>query len=194
MPVLENVLNRQREKQTSHKLIERLLAEHDFALRRFIRVRMNSSVDCDDVMQEVYMRLSQIEDLPAKLAGRLDTARNYLIQIASNLLIDRARRAQVRCADQHQGEYALNDLIAIDEPDRQLHNKRLLHQVECALQQIRQEQRQAFLMHRIDGLSYREISDNLGVSVSTVEKHISAALLVIRNSVDTAALGSNQHG
>ncbi|MCC5450355.1 hypothetical protein LMJ53_01215 [Rheinheimera sp. UJ51] len=37
--------------------------------------------------------------------------------------------------------------IAIDEPDRQLHNRRLLHQVECALQQFRQEQRQAFLMY-----------------------------------------------
>lgn len=181
-------------KQASHKLIEKLLADHDFALRRFIRVRLNSSTDCEDVMQEVYMRLSQIEDLPGKLAGRLDTARNYLFQIASNLLIDRARRAQARRADQHQGEHGLYHLTNVDEPDRQLHNKRLLQQVDNVLKTIKPEQCQAFLLHRIDGFSYREISDNLGISVSTVEKHISAALLAIRNTVDSSALGINEHG
>ncbi len=187
--MLEALLQRQRDKPASHKLIERLLAEHDIALRRFIRVRMNSQVDCDDVMQDIYMRLSQIDDLPAKLADRLDTARNYLLQIASNLLIDRARRAHVRCAEQHQSTEALSHLSAVDEPDRTLHNKRTLQQVELALLTIRPEQRNAFLLHRIDGLSYREISDQLGISVSTVEKYISAALLAIRNSLDSTPAG-----
>lgn len=155
---------------------------------------MNSTVDCDDVMQDIYMRLSQIDDLPAKLADRLDTARNYLLQIASNLLIDRARRAQVRCADQHYSEQQLDHLAAVDEPDRSLHNKRMLHQVEQALTTIRPEQRQAFLLHRIDGLSYREIGDQLGISVSTVEKYISAALLAIRNGLDSRTAGSIDHG
>lgn len=190
MTVLEALLHRQRDKQASHKLIERLLAEHDITLRRFIRVRMSSPVDCDDVMQDIYMRLSQIDDLPSKLADRLDTARNYLLQIASNLLIDRARRAQVRCAEQHQSTDVLDHIATVDEPDRTLHNKRTLQQVERALLTIRPEQRNAFLLHRIDGLSYREISDQLGISVSTVEKYISAALLAIRNGLDSASAGS----
>lgn len=189
--MLEALLHRQRDKQASHKLIERLLAEHDIALRRFIRVRMNSPVDCDDVMQDIYMRLSQVDDLPAKLADRLDTARNYLLQIASNLLIDRARRAKARHSEQHQSAELLNHLAAIDEPDRCFANKRTLQQVELALLSIRPEQRNAFLLHRIDGLSYREISDQLGISVSTVEKYISAALLAIRNGLDSAPAGSN---
>lgn len=191
--MLKQILHPTNEKQASHKLIERLLAEHDHALRRFIKVRLNYAVDCEDVMQEVYMRLSQIDDLPAKLGGRLDTARSYLFQIATNYLIDRARRAKVRCADLHCSEQDLLNLTNLDEPDRQLHNKRLLQQVDGALKSIRQEQAQAFLLHRIDGLSYREIGDAMGISVSTIEKYISAALLSIRNSIELTHIGSQDH-
>jgi len=170
-------------KRASHRLIERLLSEHDIALRRFIRVRLNRSQDCEDVMQEVYVRLSQIENLPERLAGRLDQARNYILQIASNLLIDRARRARVRCADAHVSDDEYETVDPIHEPERQLLNKRRLQQVHDALGKLRSAQRTAFLLHRVDGYSYREISDRLGISVSTVEKHISAALVAIRADV-----------
>lgn len=173
--------------QASHKLIERLLAEHDIAIRRFVRIRLGvyqsgNAQDCDDVMQEVYVRLSQIEDLPARLAGRLDTARNYLIQVANNLLIDRARRTQVRCSAAHSSEYELHSTL--HEPERNLRNKRKLQQIDRALADVKAEKRSAFLLHRVEGLSYREISDRLSVSVSTVEKYISAVLLVIRRAVE----------
>ncbi|WP_417656262.1 RNA polymerase sigma factor [Pseudidiomarina aestuarii] len=169
--------------QASHKLIERLLAEHDIALRRFIRVRLGAQQDCDDVLQEVYVRLSQIDDLPEKLADRLDTARNYLMQIASNLLIDRARRAQVRHAEKHISTDDVETYSTLNAPDRDLHNKRQLQQVEAALAKIKSVHRQAFLLHRVEGLSYREIGDQLGISVSTVEKYISSALLAVRQAL-----------
>lgn len=182
------------EHPASHKLIERLLAEHDIAIRRFVRIRLggsysDSSQDCDDVMQELYMRLSQIEDLPERLAGRLDTARNYLIQIANNLLIDRIRRTQVRCASAHSSEYEL--YTTLDEPERDLHNKRKLYLIDKALSKIKAEKRNAFLLHRVEGLSYRQISDQLSVSVSTVEKYISAVLLVIRRALEKQPKGRN---
>lgn len=175
----------QTRRAASHKFIEKLLAEHTFALRRFIRIRLNSEHDCEDVLQEVYVRLSQIDDLPAKLAGRLDTTRNYLLQIASNLLIDRARRAQVRKQSQHVSS-ADDDLplhCEIYAPERHLANKRKLQRIDYALQKLRPEQRKAFLLHRVEGLSYREISDQLGLSVSTVEKHIAATLLAARKAI-----------
>lgn len=180
---MQNALSEKQTRQASHKLIEWLLSEHDIALRRFIRVRLNVSQDCDDVLQEVYVRLSQIENLPEKLAGRIDTARNYLLQIASNLLIDRARRAQARCAAAHVTVVDSDTVSTLTNPDRQLAGKRKLQQVQKALQKLRSIQRQAFLMHRMHGMSYRDISDSLGISVSTVEKHIAAALTALRDEL-----------
>jgi RNA polymerase sigma-70 factor (ECF subfamily) len=167
-------------RSASHRLIERLLAEHAVALRLFIRVRLGPAYehDLEDVLQDVYVRLSQIEDLTQRLAGRLDTARNYLLQIASNLLIDRARRAQTRQRSQHVSDHELEHPPSSDTlaPERTLANKRKLQRIEKELNKIKPAQRQAFMLSRVDGMSYREISDTLGLSVSTVEKHIAAAL------------------
>lgn len=168
------------QRAASHKLIERLLAEHAFSLRLFIKVRLGPAQehDLEDVMQDVYVRLSQIQDLPQKLAGRLDTARNYLLQIASNLLIDRARRAQTRMRSQHVSDCDLEQPPSSDTlaPERALGNKRKLQRIENELAKIKPAQRQAFMLSRVEGMSYREISETLGLSVSTVEKHIAAAL------------------
>tara|TARA_Y100001973_G_scaffold95907_1_gene149969 strand:- start:736 stop:1320 length:585 start_codon:yes stop_codon:yes gene_type:complete len=185
----EKLMVRKARRAASHGLIERLLAEHTFALRRFIRVRLHTEQqhECDDVLQDVYMRLSQIEDLPAKLAGRLDTTRNYLLQIASNLIIDRARRAQARKQASHISSNDDDDEVPlyceVNSPERSLANKRKLQRIDHALQKLKPAQRQAFMLHRVEGLSYREISDRLGLSVSTIEKHIAAALTSARHAI-----------
>jgi len=51
------------------------------------------------------------------------------------------------------------------------------------LENINPHHKSAFVLCRVEGKAYREISDILGVSVSTVEKYISAALMAIRNKV-----------
>lgn len=166
------------------QLVEQLYAEYGSAMRRFIRVRSRlSEGDCEDVMQEVYERLLKLEDLQQKLAGRMDTVRNYLFQIASHILIDRARRAKVRCKDDHVSDQDTAIFSSIFSPERALQNRKRLRQIEMALSEIKTSHRQAFMLNRIDGMSYREISDALGVSVSTVEKYISAALVAIRIKV-----------
>lgn len=171
--------------QASHKLIERLLAEHDMAIRRFIRIKTGCNQDCDDVMQDLYVRLSQIDDLPARMADRLDTARSYLVQIANHLLIDRARREASRCRDLHSSIETIESepASAMHEPERSLMNKRKLQLIDKALTRLKPEHRKAFLLHRVEGLSYRQISDQLAVSVSTIEKYISAALVAIRSEL-----------
>tara|TARA_R110000772_G_scaffold41760_25_gene97242 strand:- start:11925 stop:12494 length:570 start_codon:yes stop_codon:yes gene_type:complete len=166
------------------QLVEQLYAEYGSALRRFIRVRSRlNEGDCDDVMQEVYERLLKLEGLQQKLAGRMDTVRNYLFQIASHILIDRDRRAKVRCKDNHISDHDTAIFSSIFSPERALQNRKQLRQIEMALAEIKTSHKQAFMLNRIEGMSYREISDSLGVSVSTVEKYISAALVVIRSKV-----------
>jgi RNA polymerase sigma-70 factor (ECF subfamily) len=62
-------------------------------------------------------------------------------------------------------------------------NKRKLQLVDKALGRLKPEHRKAFLLHRVEGLSYRQISDQLAVSESTIEKYISAALVAIRSEL-----------
>jgi RNA polymerase sigma-70 factor (ECF subfamily) len=161
-----------------------LLEEHGSALRRFIRVRSNlNEHDCEDIMQMVSERLLKLDDLQQILEGRLDTVRNYLFQIAVNLLIDKKRRDDVRHRDHHVSEQDVTILSSLDSPERKLEGKYRLRQTQDILNSIKLSYKQAFLLSRVDGKSYREISDILGVSVSTVEKYISKALLAVRKGV-----------
>ena len=74
-------------------------------------------------MQEVYERLLKLDDLPQKLSGRMDTVRNYLFQIATHILIDRDRRAKVRCKDAHVSEQDTAIFSSIFSPVRSKQKK-----------------------------------------------------------------------
>ena len=165
----------------SNKLIERLVNEYDITLRRFVRVRTGQFEEDDDVMQEIYVKLSQISDLHKRLSGRMSTVKNYLLQIA-NRHIDRARRSASRRASDHISQIEELHFTDLTSPERAYTNKAILERIELALGHLKQEHRQAFLLSRINGMSYREISDQLDVSVSTVEKYISSALREIRKA------------
>lgn len=94
------------------------------------------------------------------------------------LILDDVRKE----ADHISGE-AMNIVTTLTSPERQLEGKRRLQQIQQALSKIKPEYQQAFLLSRMDNMSYREISDTMGISVSTVEKYISAALLAVREKV-----------
>jgi len=177
------VINSKPQETGRDQLLKQLISEHDSALRRFVRVRVGSSADCDDLVQEVYARLAQIEGLEVRLEQRLDTARNYLFQIAANLITDKFRKAKVRKESDHISDEAIAMHSTLSSPDRQLEGKRKLQLIQKALGTVKPEYQQAFLLSRMDNMSYREISDTMGVSVSTVEKYISAALVTLRDRI-----------
>lgn len=176
------------QKANNDRLLELIIAEHGAALHRFVKVRVGQTDDADDVVQDVYSRLAQMNDLEERVAGRMDTVRNYLFQIAVNIITDRYRKASVRRESDHvDADDPLNVYNALastlSSPERQLQGKRTLQLIQQVLNEVKPEQQQAFLLSRMDNMSYREISDTMGVSVSTVEKYISAALVAIRERV-----------
>lgn len=183
------VVKNKTQKPANESLLEQIIAEHDAALRRFVRVRLGAQRrdEADDVVQDVYARLAQMDNLHERVAERLDTVRNYLFQIAVNIITDRFRKASSRREADHvpadDEQVAATLGCTLSSPERQLEGKRTLQLIQAALNELKPELRQAFLLSRMDNKSYREISDMMGVSVSTVEKYISAALVAVRKQV-----------
>jgi len=166
-------------------MLDALFRDHNTALRRFLRMQMISHTDLEDVIQDVWLRLAQIDDLCGKFADRPDTVRSYLFTMARNLVCDRSRRAKVRHVESH---------IPFDEevvhirqptPEDKLKTRQRLDAITRRLRKMKAKHRRAFVLSRFKNLSYREIADDLGVSVSTVEKYISAALSALREECST---------
>ncbi len=102
---------------------------------------------------------------------------HLLYRLARNLVIDRLRSRAL--ATQVFRSNAASDHHPSPEadPERALLANDRLRRAMKVIDAMPERRRKAFLMHRIDGLSYLEIARAMGVSIKAVEKHISAAML-----------------
>ncbi len=164
-------------------VIEAVLEEHGSALRRFLRARLALEPDREDLMQEVFVRLSKLEDADKRLTMRPEAVRSFLFAIATNLIRDSVRRARVREKDKHVSYDDEQATTNVDTPEEQLQASQKLALMMRTLRRVKPAHRRAFILSRRDSKSYRDIADDLGVSVSTVEKYISAVLMEMRKEL-----------
>jgi RNA polymerase sigma-70 factor (ECF subfamily) len=160
-----------------------LFRELDGALRKFLLRRVRCPHDADDLAQEVYLRIARHPDL-----DRVECLRAFAYQTALNLVRDRSRRTYTRSRRRFVPIDSL-ELADGDDPfDHAVGDERLA-QLDSALAAMSLSRREALLMHRFGGSTYAEIAKRLGVSVSMVEKYISAALAELREPSDATGPG-----
>ncbi len=143
-------------------------------LRRFVRGRVSSRQDAEDVIQEAYLRV-----LRYSAEHQVEDRERLLFSTARNLAVDNQRRRRVR--EKTVAECALLTPGAEEWPgsDEVVDARQRLKQIEKVLSQLPARCREVFLLHRLDGLSYSQIAQRCGISVSAVEKHIARACLLI---------------
>jgi len=147
------------------------------SLIRFFAARAPSQAVAEDLVQELYLKLaSRSESVEAENPTAL------LYRIALNLLRDRARsetRAAARDADWRGAHHATvaGEDVADDAPaDEAVASRQRLRRLVEAVAELPPQMQRAFTLHKLDGLSHAETARTMGVSVKSVEKHVSAAL------------------
>ena len=162
--------------EPEHFLIPVYLEQRD-ALSRFLRARLGSDTDIEDLLQDLYLKIASLDPGYAVAEPRA-----FLYRLASNLLLDRARsgrRARVRdtawrqVAHHSEGADDVNDSPSAETivVDRQR-----LRGLLQALDTLPERTQSIFRMHKFDGLSYAEVAATLGITRSSVEKHMMTAL------------------
>lgn len=132
-----------------------------------------------DIAQDVFLRLATSQS-----ASKLQNPGGYLNRIARNILIDRARRRRCRIDP-------LPLIEALDAPfqadqEHGIEVGDLRSVLDAALGELSAKTRRVFVMHRFEGLAYREIHSQLGISLATVEYHMMKALNHIRSAVEAS--------
>ena len=146
------------------------------ALKRYFTVRLGSAEAAEDLVQDIYFKIA------AGAVGEIANPAAFLYRLGVNLMLDRLkhqRRAQARdrvWAEVHS--VRLGGEVVTDTPaaDDALASRQRLERILEALEALPPACRQAFRLHKLDGLSHAETAAAMGVSKSTIEKHISAAL------------------
>jgi RNA polymerase sigma-70 factor (ECF subfamily) len=149
------------------------------ALVRSFAARTGSQDRAEDIAQDIYVRL---EALTEASASEVRNPVAFLYRIGGNLILDGVRQGRRTAArdkawTEIAGEIAGGVSIADQpSPEDAAWARLKLDQVSRALEGVAPKARQAFRLHRIDGLTYAQIAERLGVSTSSVEKYLSAVL------------------
>jgi len=149
-------------------------------VRRYLFYRSGNEDVATDIAQDTFMRIweKQIEIDPSRVKG-------LLLKIASDLLISTYRRQKV--AFNFLNNFQPNEKSLT--PEDELNYNELKNAYEAALKSMPEKQRTVFLMNRIDELKYKEIADQLGLSVKAVEKRMSLALDHLRTHLKDKITG-----
>lgn len=158
---------------------ERFVREQRAQLVGFLRHRVASEDDAQEVAQESFVRLMRYRDEAP------DAWLALLYRIATNVVTDRARWAVSHRAGDHVDVDSHADILASPGPDlaQALDTSRALEDVQRALLRLPARCRDIYLLNRIEGMSYTEIATHCGISVKAVEKHISKALGILRKQL-----------
>jgi len=153
-------------------------------LRNFIRRRVPDPRDAEDILQEVFYELVEAN----RLLMPIEHVTGWLFRVARNRITDLFRKKtperlnDAAPADADDERLQLQDLLPSPDagPEALYARNVLLDELELALAELPEEQREVFVAHELEGRSFKELAAETGVSVNTLFSRKRYAVLHLR--------------
>ena len=164
--------------------ISEVVRQEQSRLRNFIRRRVDDPRDVEDILQDVFYELVEAN----RLLMPIEHVTGWLFRVARNRITDLFRKkrpesfSDTAVADEDDELLRLEDLLPSPDagPEALYARNVLLDELELAVGELPEEQRQVFVAHEFDGRSFKEMSAETGVSVNTLLSRKRYAVLHLR--------------
>jgi len=169
--------------------IPEIVKKYGDRLRGFIRKRVRSIDDADDILQEVFYQLAETE----RLMKPIDQMTAWLYTVARNRITDSYRKKKTESLPEiasDDDEEFINDLGSLlfdngSTPETELLRSMVWTELDKALNELPPDQREVFEMNELEGISFKEISDLTGEAVNTLISRKRYAVLHLRERLQT---------
>ena len=158
----------------SNRVIADTLLREASKLTAFIKARVSNTADAEDVLQDVFYEFMQAYRLPEPI----EQVSGWLFRVARNRIIDRFRKNKRVSSDESYLELEIPS--AVGDPESDLTRLNILAALQQALQELPAKQREIFVAHEIDGLSFETVSRRDGIPVNTLLSQKRCAVLYLR--------------
>jgi RNA polymerase sigma factor (sigma-70 family) len=170
------------------QLISEAMERDEPRLRNFIRKRVADSGEAEDILQDVFYELVEAY----RLMKPVEQVTAWLFRVARNRMIDLFRKKKPGSLnepvspEEDSGD-TLEDLLPSpdESPEAAYAHNLLLDALDEALEELPAEQREVFVAHELLGRSFKEISDETGISVNTLLSRKRYAVLHLRRTLET---------
>jgi RNA polymerase sigma factor (sigma-70 family) len=171
--------------------ISEIVAQERSRLRNFIRRRVPDPADVEDIVQDVFYKLVEAN----RLLMPIDHVTGWLFRVARNRITDlfRKKKPDLLSDEAMEGEdgellqIQIEDLLPSPAagPEALYLRSLLLDELELALDELPGEQREVFVAHELEGRSFKELSAESGVNMSTLLSRKRYAVLHLRRRLQS---------
>ena len=182
---MDEALRKQWPMAEQDQQISEAISREQPRLRNFIRKRVADRDDAEDILQEVFYELIEAY----RMMKPVEQVTAWLFQVARNRITDLFRRKSREAQDSEpamrteDGEaLLLEDLLPSPDagPEAAYARSVLLEELDDALDELPQEQREVFIAHELVGYTFKELAAQSGVSVNTLLSRKHYAVLHLR--------------
>ena len=167
--------------------ISEVVEREQSRLRNFIRRRVPSALDTEDILQDVFFELVEA----TRLLMPIEHVTGWLFRVARNRITDLFRKKKPEAigevVDEDDNLLQLEELLPSPDagPDALFARQVLLDELEAAIDELPGEQRAVFVAHEFEGRSFKEISAETGASVNTLLSRKRYAVLHLRQRLQS---------
>lgn len=157
-------------------------------LKGFVRKQLDNNEDAEDIVQEVFMTLTDGFDDILNFTGVV----NWLYAVAKNKIIDFKRKKKPsRLDDQKSGETENDEVLHLSDilpsfenlPDDKMMQDLIWDQINLSLDKLPETQKQVFLLHELEGYSFNQISEVTGLGINTLLSRKRYAIIFLREEL-----------
>ena len=169
--------------------ISEVVQQEQSRLRNFIRRRVPDPEDVEDILQDVFYKLVEAN----RLLMPIDHVTGWLFRVARNRITDLFRKqrpetfSDTSVADEDGELLRIEDLLPSPDagPEALYIRSALLDELELALDELPDEQREVFVAHELEGRSFKELSAESGVNTNTLLSRKRYAVLHLRERLQS---------
>src|SRR6266567_5540455 len=169
--------------------ISEVVEREQSRLRNFIRRRVPDPRDAEDILQDVFYKLVEAN----RLLMPIEHVTGWLFRVARNRITDLFRKKRPETFSDASVEDEDGELLHVEDllpspdagPEALYVRNLLLDELELALDELPDEQREVFVAHELEGRSFKELSAESGVNVNTLLSRKRYAVLHLRERLQS---------
>lgn len=181
---MEAVLSVTSESGEQNRHISEVIHRERRRLLSFIRRRVDDERDAEDILQDVFYELTEAY----RLMKPVEHVAAWLYRVARNRIIDRFRKRRPEASGEMPLDTSEEDALRLEEllpspdagPEALYARSVLLDELDAALEELPEEQREVFVAHEIEGRSFRQLAEESGLSINTLISRKRYAVLHLR--------------
>jgi RNA polymerase sigma factor (sigma-70 family) len=152
----------------------------------FIRGRVDTDEDAEDILQDVWYQFSNIMN-----SEPIEQTSAWLYRVARNRIIDKYRRQETDSLEgmftsDEESEFNFREILLADDANPETEHLRNLfwEQLFAALDELPEEQKQVFVLNELEDVSFNEISERTGEKINTLISRKRYAVLHLRKRLE----------